>query len=83
MLELLQERGASDPDVTLSIDFALVHQGLGELDEAFHHLNEAIDRSLGAVVFLSGNPVWKTEIRADPRFDALLERIGHPTMIPA
>jgi TolB-like protein/Tfp pilus assembly protein PilF len=83
MLELLQERGASDPDVTLSIDFALVHQGLGELDEAFHHLNEAIDRRLGAVVFLAGNPVWKTEIRADPRFDALLERIGHPTMVPA
>jgi TolB-like protein/Tfp pilus assembly protein PilF len=83
MLALLRERGDADPDVTLSIDFALVHQGLGEMDEAFGYLDEAVDRGMGAVVFLASNPLWTDEMRADPRFDALLERIGHPTMVPA
>ena len=53
---------------------------LNQLDETFRHLNEAIDRGMGAVVFFASIGVWDDRMRADPRFDALLERIGHPTM---
>jgi len=80
MLSILEDRAAADPDVILSFDFALVHQGLGETDETFRHLNEAIDANMGAVVFIPANALWRREIGSDPRFDALLERLDHPML---
>ena len=78
MLELLEERARDHPEVPLSFDFALVHHGLGDHDRAFEYLDEAADQKLGILIFLYANPFWNEELRADDRFDALLERIGHP-----
>lgn len=84
MLSLLAERTESDRDVLLSLDFALVHQALGNYDEVFRYLNEAAHTFAGGVVFLAASPFWSNEsVRTDPRFDALLERIGYPTTVPA
>lgn len=80
MLALLEERQLENSDVTLTVDFAIVYQGLGDYDQVFHHLDEVADRRMGAMVFLAHNVFWD-DIRADPRFDALLERIGHPMMV--
>ena len=78
MLDLLEERVREEPEVTLSMDFAFVHQGLGDHDRVFEYLNEAVDRRLGVAGFLYANPLWSDQLRADSRFDALLGRIGHP-----
>lgn len=84
MLELLRARAQLEPDVALSLDFALVHQGLGEIDEAFRYLEEAADAYAGGIVFIGGSPHWTScDIRGDPRFEALLRRIRHPTAVPA
>ena len=80
MLVLLEKRQVEEPDVELSVDFALVYQGLGDYDQAFHYLDEVADRRMGAMVFLAKNIFWGKDIRRDARFDALLERIGHPMM---
>ncbi len=80
MLVLLEKRQVEEPDVELSVDFALVYQGLGDYDQAFHYLDEVADRRMGAMVFLAKNIFWGEDIRRDARFDALLERIGHPMM---
>ena len=83
MLSILEDRAAANPDVILSFDFALVHQGLGETDETFRHLNEAIDANMGAVVFIAANALWRKEIGSDPRFDALIKRVDHPMLVKA
>ena len=79
MLALLDERMREHPEVNLDMDVALVQQGLGDLDRAFEHLEAAAGRRHG-VIFVEASPLWGSEIRADPRFDALLERIGHPVV---
>jgi len=81
MLDLLEERELEEPDVTLSMDFALIHQGLRNYDELFRYLNEGVDRQAGGVVFLGGVDIWRDDAaRADPRFKALLDRIGYPSV---
>ena len=83
MLQLLDERQKANPEVTLSLDFAIVYQGLGRVDEAFRHLHEAVDRGMGAIVFFATSTIWNEMLRSDPRFDELLQRIKHPTVVPA
>ena len=77
MLKALQARQGDTPAVGLHNDFALVHWGLGELDETFRHLGEAVDARLGSVVFLATSPNW-APLRDDARFQSLIERIGVP-----
>ena len=63
----------------LSLDFAMVCEGMGDMDGVFRHLDEAADSGQGGVTFLGGSPYWRdAEARQDPRFDALLRRIGYP-----
>lgn len=77
MLELVRRRRREEPSISLRMDFALIHAGLGDLDETFRQLNLAIDERLGGIVFLNTSPNWK-HIRKDPRFDELISRIGIP-----
>jgi TolB-like protein/Tfp pilus assembly protein PilF len=80
MLDLLRARETAHPEVNLSVDFAMMHLGLGDTDGAFRYLNEAVDSRVGAVVFLAAHPMWRQELRNDPRFTALLERTDHPSL---
>jgi TolB-like protein/Tfp pilus assembly protein PilF len=83
MVTLLENRAQADPNVDLSVDFALIYQGLGDLDKAFEYLEQAASQYLGAVAFMAMNPAWGSEIRSDPRFDQLLASVDHPTLVPA
>ncbi len=71
-LTLLQKR---DPEAELSVDFAVVYQGLGDYDNVFRCLNEAVDRKVGGLVFMKTHPSWDI-LRSDPRFKLILRRIG-------
>ena len=55
--------------------FALIHAELGEYDAAFARLDEAFEARDGSLVFLAVSP-WFDALRADPRFDDLLRRVG-------
>lgn len=55
--------------------FGIVHAGLGEKDQAFEYLNKACDERSSALPFLNVNPRLDP-LRSDPRFQALLSRIG-------
>ena len=58
-------------------DFARLHARLGQKDEAFARLEQAFaERSVG-LVMLRVDPIWD-RIRADPRFAALVRRVGIP-----
>ncbi len=52
-----------------------MHAYRGELDEAFTWLDRAIHRRDTALTLILGDP-FLDNLRDDPRFDAVLERLG-------
>lgn len=80
MGRLLEARREEHPELNLDIDFALLHLALGDRTAMFEHLRRAVDRRLGALVFMARSPIWDP-IKADPRFDDLMDRIGLPAAV--
>ena len=62
---------------TPAISIALVYAGLGDHDRAFQWLDQAYDERSNRLAYLGREPVWES-LRSDPRFAALLARIGLP-----
>jgi DNA-binding winged helix-turn-helix (wHTH) protein/Flp pilus assembly protein TadD len=60
-----------------SYGVALVYAGLGQSDSAFAWLNKAFDERSHWLVWLRLDPRWKG-LRSDPRFAALMSRVGFP-----
>lgn len=56
-------------------NFAIIHLGLGELDEAFKWFEKSLAERSGFLPFFKVEPVVDS-IREDSRFEKLLERIG-------
>ncbi|PYV44329.1 MAG: hypothetical protein DMG06_06885 [Acidobacteria bacterium] len=71
LLLLAQERYI--PSTTL----ALVYSGLNNLDEAFRWLERAFAERECSLVYLNVYPTYDN-LRQDPRFHALIDRIGFP-----
>ncbi len=61
--------------VSMSIDFATLYTGLGEIDKAFEYLEKCMDERYGAMVFFNSSPIWEP-LRNDPRHQDILDRIG-------
>ena len=77
MLALLEERVEAQPDIVVDTDFTLLHLGLGDRDLALDYLERALEQRMGTMIFIATFPPWR-ELHSDPRFIALLERIGVP-----
>ncbi len=56
---------------------ALVYTALGDKDQAFGWLGRSVDERSGSVRYLKVEPRLDP-LRSDPRFDALLKRVGLP-----
>ena len=56
---------------------ALVYTSLGDKDAAFHWLDKAVDQRTHWLVWLNRDRRWDP-LRADPRFHALVRRVGLP-----
>jgi adenylate cyclase len=56
---------------------ALVYAALGDKDQAFGWLGRSVDERSGSVRYLKVEPRLDP-LRSDPRFDALLKRVGLP-----
>ena len=59
-------------------DFAVIHIGLGDLDAAFHLLEEAYQQRVFRIIELT-LPMFDT-LRPDARWQSLIDRIGLPRM---
>lgn len=57
------------------LSIAIIYTGLGEKDQAFALLQRACDEREPMIVFLKVWPIFES-LRNDPRFTALLRRIG-------
>ncbi len=58
-------------------DIAVVYVGLGDKDQAFHWLAKALEERSGFLVYIKCDRRFDV-LRSDPRFGALLKRIGLP-----
>ncbi|MFO7446039.1 MAG: tetratricopeptide repeat protein, partial [Ignavibacteriaceae bacterium] len=74
-LEKLKQREVLEPEISLSLDFAVLYSALGETDKVFFYLNKAYDERLGGIIMLRHRTGWK-EVRNDPRFNLLMEKVG-------
>lgn len=73
-LDKIKKRQETDLDTQLDIDLAIIYSGLNEIDNAFFHIEKAFLQKHG-VLFVSSHPGWE-QVREDPRFAELLQRIG-------
>ncbi len=65
----------SDETYVSPYQMAVVHAGLGDRDAAFQLLDEAYNMRSRSMAWLNVAPEMKS-LRDDPRFDALLQRVG-------
>lgn len=75
MYSLKQLTGAGDR--APAIQMAILSGEAGDLDAAFYHLERAMDSRDPCLVHLAVAPQWDC-MRADPRFDTCLARMGLP-----
>ena len=57
------------------VQFAMIHVLLGQRNEALDWLEKALQGRSGALIYLASDPEFQ-DLHGDPRFDALLRRIG-------
>jgi tetratricopeptide (TPR) repeat protein len=75
-LNILAQMRARANDPGNAVNLAILYTGLGDHDKAFDALERAFaerDFTLGTII--KWNPYWGP-LRADPRFERLLQRIG-------
>jgi tetratricopeptide (TPR) repeat protein len=72
----LSRASGADPN---PVQMALLHGEIGRLDEAFRHLDAAIDRRDPILVHLAVAPQWDS-LRGDPRWPERLARMGLPAL---
>jgi hypothetical protein len=76
LLAALEEASRSRRIAT-DVDIARVYAGLGEFDEATRHLARAIEtKAIPAILLDSSVRDWG-QFRHDPRFQQLIDRVGH------
>ncbi len=71
-LKVLAKKGYVSP-----FNMATIHAGLGEKDEAFAWLEQAYEERSRSMAWLKVTEECDS-LRADPRFESLLKRIGLP-----
>jgi TolB-like protein/Tfp pilus assembly protein PilF len=79
LIERLGQREKDDPNILLHIDYAFIYLGLKDFDKAFYYLHKAYEQRMGiaclGMIFCIRYPMLK-EMRADPRFKELTEKMG-------
>jgi adenylate cyclase len=74
-LRKLEERESRDKEVTLNMDYVVIFTGLGDLDNAFYHLDKALEEGNG-IFFIATHPILR-DLRADARYSELLKKYGY------
>lgn len=79
VLDTLQAQGVQRGDDSEDYDIAIVHAGLGHREQALEWLERAVDKALAkkswAPVYLGIDPALRS-LHAEPRFQALLKKMG-------
>jgi adenylate cyclase len=76
-IQKLEQRQEEEPNSVIDADLAAAWTGLKEYDKTFYYLNQCIDKRMGPVSYFIEYPAFE-EIKQDPRYRALKERMGLP-----
>ena len=71
--KLLDDAG---PNLVEPFSVALIHAGLGDADQAFQWMESACENRAGLLCFVVLSEPRFAGLRADPRFSAVLRRLG-------
>ncbi len=74
-IQKMEQRQREEPDAVLDADLSAAWFALGDLDKAFYHINVCIDKRMGPVTYFTEYPVYNG-IKNDPRYKAILKRVG-------
>ncbi len=69
LLEDVPEQGSMLKEI------AIVYGGLGDLDRAFEYLDRAYAEDPGTLTYMRADPS-ADELKDDPRFDELMQKLG-------
>ncbi len=70
-------KAASSQGYASPYHVARIYTGLGEKDQAFKWLEQAMEERYSSMVWLKADPLWDP-LRSDPRFADLVRRVGLP-----
>ncbi len=77
-LEKIKQRELLEPDKLFTMDYAVVHAGMGNFDEAFYYLNKTYEQRIGiaclGMIFCIRYPMLKL-LRSDKRFEELMGKM--------
>jgi pentatricopeptide repeat protein len=77
-LRILEEMKArSHKEFVPAYAYAFLYAGLGEKDQAFASLTQAVEERDIQVTYLHVEPLWDS-FRSDPRFAELVRKVGLP-----
>jgi TolB-like protein/Tfp pilus assembly protein PilF len=71
----IEQWQAEEPGVVVDADLAMVWLSLGEMDRAFHHLFQCVEKKIGPVAIIIEHPMFKVPAD-DPRFKSLKEKLN-------
>jgi tetratricopeptide (TPR) repeat protein len=81
-LEKIKQRQENEPGTILHMDFAFLYSGMKDFDKAFYYLNKVYEQRVGiaclGMIFCIRYPML-SEMRADPRFRELTQKMGIDT----
>lgn len=75
-LEMMDALAPSAP-AAVHYPYTIVHHYLGDTERMLHHLEQMVEHHVGACVFIAADRCLAT-LRGDPRYDALVKRVGVP-----
>lgn len=70
----IEEWQAEEPGVVVDADLAMIWLSLGEMDRAFYHLFQCVEKGIGPVAIIIEHPAFKVP-HNDPRFLQLKEKL--------
>lgn len=73
--DLMKEQAGGDARGWNSWNLALTYTGLGEREQALDWLEQAYEEHTPMLMLLKITPAFDT-LRSEPRFQALLEKVG-------
>jgi TolB-like protein/DNA-binding winged helix-turn-helix (wHTH) protein len=78
-MRAFEERDKRSKDVPV-VPMAFTYASLGDKDRAFAWLDKAVEQRNWMIIYLQRDDVWNP-LRSDPRFKALLQRVGLPERV--
>ena len=70
----IEQWQSEEPGVVVDADLAMIWLSLGEMDKAFHHLFQCVDKRMGPVAIIIEHPMFKVP-SDDPRYKLLKEKL--------